>query len=55
MTLCVRNSSNSTIKFIDDTVVIDLITNNDEKTYLKEVGDVPLWYTRLLLNVSKTK
>lgn len=53
------NSSNSKIMFADDTVVIvlDQITNNNVKSYVEKVGDLPLWWkaNTLLLNVSKTK
>ncbi|KAK0132601.1 RNA-directed DNA polymerase from mobile element jockey [Merluccius polli] len=33
-----RSSSNSIIKFADDTVVVGLISDNDEKAYLEVVG-----------------
>ena len=50
---------NSTIiaKFADDTDVVGLITDNNEKAYLKEVEDLTRWcqVNNLLLNVSKTK
>ncbi|KAJ8348937.1 hypothetical protein SKAU_G00275260 [Synaphobranchus kaupii] len=35
-------SSNTIIKFADDTVVVGLISNNDEKAYLEEVADLSL-------------
>lgn len=49
--------SNSTVKFADDTAVVGLISNNDEKAYLEEVGCLTRWCqdNNLLLNVSKTK
>ncbi|KAJ8353266.1 hypothetical protein SKAU_G00208330 [Synaphobranchus kaupii] len=52
-----RFSSNTIIKFADDTVVVGLISNNDEKAYLEEVADLSLWCqdNSLLLNVTKTK
>jgi len=52
-----RFSSNTIVKFADDTVVVGLISGNDEKAYLEEVGYLSLWchdYS-LMLNVSKTK
>ena len=55
---CVATTSSTTIiKFADDTVVVGLITNNDETAYLEEVGNLENWCQRnnLLLNVSKTK
>ena len=52
-----RYSSNSIVKFADDTVVVGLISDNDEKAYLEEVAGLTLWCqdNSLLLNVSKTK
>ena len=32
-----RHNSNAIVKFTDDTVVVGLITNNDERAYLQEV------------------
>ena len=51
------NSSNTIIKFADDTVVLGLISNNNEQAYLKEVADLALWCqsNNLALNVRKTK
>ena len=44
------------IKFTDDTAVVGLITDNNEKAYLKEVEDLTCWCqdNNLLLNISKT-
>ncbi len=55
---CVSShSSTSTIKFADDTVVLGLISNNDETAYLDEVERLTSWCQDncLSLNVSKTK
>ncbi len=55
---CVSShSSTSIIKFADDTVVLGLISNNDETAYLDEVERLTSWCqdTCLSLNVSKTK
>ncbi len=51
------HSSTSIIKFTDDTVVLGLISNNDETAYLDEVERLTSWYQDncLSLNVSKTK
>ncbi|KAI5607308.1 hypothetical protein C0J50_7060 [Silurus asotus] len=54
-----KATSNSTtiIKFADDTVVVGLISNNDEMAYLQEVKNLErlCQENNLLLNVSKTK
>ncbi len=57
MTVCPLNSSTSIVKFADDTVVLGLISNNDETTYLGEVERLTSWCQDncLSLNVSKTK
>ncbi len=49
--------STSIIKFADDTVVLGLISNNDETAYLGEVERLTSWCqdNGLSLNVSKTK
>ncbi len=49
--------SNTIVKFADDTAVVGLITDNNEKAYLKEVDDLIRCCqdNNLLLNVSKTK
>ncbi len=55
---CVSShSSTSIIIFADDTVVLGLISNNDETAYLGEVERLTSWCqdNRLSLNVSKTK
>ncbi len=51
------HSSTSIIKFADDTVVLGLVSNNDEATYLHEVERLTSWCQDnfLSLNVSKTK
>ena len=53
----VRHTSNSIIKFADDTTVVGLITNNDESAYREEVRDLGEWCqeNNLFLNVNKTK
>jgi hypothetical protein len=33
------HTSNSIIKFADDTTVVGLITNNDETAYVRALGD----------------
>jgi len=50
----VRSSSNTIVKFADDTVVV---STNDEKAYLEEVATLSLWCqdNSLMLNVSTTK
>ncbi len=55
---CVSShSSTSIIKFADDTVVLGLISNNEETAYLDEVERLTSWcqVNCLSLNVSKTK
>ncbi len=51
------HSSTSIVKFANDTVVLGLISNNDETAYLDEVERLTSWYQDncLSLNVSKTK
>ncbi len=51
------HSSNSIVKFSDDTVVLGLISNNDKTAYLDEVERLTSWCQEncLSLNVSKTK
>jgi len=34
-----RSSSDTIVKFANDTVVVGLISGNDEKTYLEEVAE----------------
>ncbi len=55
---CVSShSSTSIVQFADDTVVLGLISNNDETAYLDEVERLTSWCQDncLSLNVSKTK
>lgn len=49
------NSSNSIIKFAEDTVVIGLIMNSDEQSNLNQVDDSGRWCVanNLALNISK--
>ncbi len=51
------HSSTSIIKFADDTVVLGLISNNNETAYLDELERLKLWCQDncLSLKVSKTK
>ncbi len=51
------HSSTSIVKFTDDTVVLGLISNNDETAYLDEVERITSWCQDncLSLNVNKTK
>ncbi len=51
------HSSTSIVKFADDTVILGLISNNDETAYLDEVERHTSWCQDncLSLNVSKTK
>ena len=50
-------SSNTIIKFADDTTVADLITDKDETANREEVRDLTMWCkdNNLSLNVIKTK
>ncbi len=50
-------SSNHIIKFVNDTTVVGLISNNDEMHYREEVAQLVEWCgaNNLSLNVSKTK
>lgn len=45
------------IKFVDDTTLVGLITDNDETAYREEVRDLAVWCqdNNLSLNVIKTK
>lgn len=45
------------MKFTDDTIVIGLISNNDEAAYRDEVANLSVWCNNnnLSLNVAKTK
>ncbi|XDV26276.1 hypothetical protein PO909_030034 [Leuciscus waleckii] len=51
------HSSNTIIKFADDTTVVGLITDNNETAYRDEVHTLSRWCQEhnLFLNVSKTK
>jgi hypothetical protein len=51
------HASNSIIKFADDTIVVGLITNNDETAYREEVRALGVWCqeNNLSLKVNKTK
>ncbi|KAK1795717.1 hypothetical protein P4O66_001026 [Electrophorus voltai] len=51
------SSSNIIVKFADDTVVVGLISDNDERAYLEEIKHLENWCqeNNLLLNISKTK
>ncbi|KAK3507985.1 hypothetical protein QTP70_009352 [Hemibagrus guttatus] len=50
-------NSTTVFKFADDTVVVGLISDNNETAYLEEIRNLENWCQRnnLLLNVSKTK
>ncbi|XP_054869387.1 uncharacterized protein LOC129349609 [Amphiprion ocellaris] len=50
-------SSNSIVKFADDTTIIGLIRDNDESTYREEVQHLRRWchHNNLNLNTGKTK
>ncbi|KAK1794793.1 hypothetical protein P4O66_010001 [Electrophorus voltai] len=55
---CTATSSSTIIvKFADDTVVMGLISDNDERAYLEEIKHLENWCqgNNLLINVSKTK
>ena len=55
---CVATSSSNTIiKFADDTTILGLITDGDETAYREEVRALAVWCqdNNLSLNVSKTK
>ena len=51
-----KHDSNTIIKFADDTIVVGLITDNDETANREEVRDLAVWCqdNNLSLNVSKT-
>ena len=48
-------ASHSIIKFVDDTTVVGLITNNDEMAYREEVRALGVWCQENNLNVNKIK
>ncbi|KAK1799542.1 hypothetical protein P4O66_000369 [Electrophorus voltai] len=55
---CAATSSSTIIvKFADDTVVVGLISDNDERAYLEEIKHLENWCqeNNFLLNISKTK
>ncbi|KAI2646120.1 hypothetical protein H4Q32_023831 [Labeo rohita] len=55
---CVATTNSTTIvKFADDTIVVGLISNNDETAYMEEIRNLESWCQKnnLLLNVSKAK
>ncbi|KAK3514234.1 hypothetical protein QTP70_010408 [Hemibagrus guttatus] len=54
---CVATSNSTTIiKFADNTVVVGLISANNETVYLEEIRNLENWWrNNLLLNISKTK
>ncbi|KAL2102811.1 hypothetical protein ACEWY4_001979 [Coilia grayii] len=54
---CARFTSNHIIKFVDDTTVVGLISNEDDLAYREEVYQLINWCNRnnLQLNVNKTK
>ncbi|KAK1799315.1 hypothetical protein P4O66_007561 [Electrophorus voltai] len=55
---CAATSSSTIIvKFADDTIVMGLISDNDERAYLEEIKHLENWCqgNNLLLKVSKTK
>lgn len=51
------HSSNSIIKFADDTTIVGLISKGDETAYREEVQRLSVWCkeNNLFLNISKTK
>ena len=52
-----KHNTNSIIKFVNDTIVVGLITNNDESAYREEVSELALWCqdNNLSVTVRKTK
>ena len=52
-----KHNSNTIIKLADDTVVVGLITDNDETAYREVVRELAVWCkdNNLSLIVSKTK
>lgn len=52
-----EHSTNVLIKFVDDTTIMGLITDNDERAYREEVKALTSWCqdNSLFLNVSETK
>ncbi|KAK3569833.1 hypothetical protein QTP86_005863 [Hemibagrus guttatus] len=54
---CVATSSSTNIKFVNDTAVVGLISNNDKTAYLEDIKNLETRCqdNNLLLNISKTK
>jgi hypothetical protein len=52
-----KHDSSTILKFVDDTTVLGLITDNDETAYGEEVRDLAVWCqdNNLSLKVTKTK
>jgi hypothetical protein len=52
-----RHESNTIIKYVDDTTVVGLITDNNETAYWEKVRDLAVWCqdNNLSLKVIKTK
>ena len=52
-----KHDSNNIIKFVNNTTVVGLITDNDETAYREEVRDLEVWCqeNNPFLNVIKTK
>jgi 2-keto-4-pentenoate hydratase/2-oxohepta-3-ene-1,7-dioic acid hydratase in catechol pathway len=52
-----KHDSNTIVKFADDSMVVGLITDNDETAHREEVRDLAVWCqnNRLSLNMSKIK
>ncbi|KAK3545736.1 hypothetical protein QTP70_011332 [Hemibagrus guttatus] len=49
------HSSNTIVKFADNTTVVGLISGNDETHYREKVQDLTEWCVDLVLNTTKTK
>ena len=49
------HASNSIIKFVDDTTVVGLITNNDETAYREEVRALGVWCQENTTHSTSTK
>ena len=48
------HDSNTTIKFADDTIVLGLITDNDETAYREEIRDLAVWCQDNNLSLTKS-
>lgn len=57
MTCTLTHSTNTIIKFADDTTVVGLISGREEKAYKDEIQRLTEWcgVNNLALNASKTK